>query len=119
MQEMCHVFSWQCAPKARIISGGRGPGDRGCLIELKKSRATKPKLKYCGNNRLPAYGYGGSGHAKPRNAAHGAVSMAASAISGLMWRHAVQGGHWLDHDPIALAVLVIGIGIVVLFALSI
>jgi hypothetical protein len=65
--------------------------------------------------RLPAYDYGGSGHAEPRNAAHGAVSMAASAISGLMWRHACT----IDHDPIALAVLVIGIGIVVLFALSI
>jgi hypothetical protein len=31
----------------------------------------------------------------------------------------VQGGHWLEHDSIALAVLVIGIGIVMLVALSI
>jgi hypothetical protein len=31
----------------------------------------------------------------------------------------VQGRHWLDYDPIALAVLVIGIGIVALLALSI
>ena len=31
----------------------------------------------------------------------------------------VLGGHWLDYDPIALAALVIGIGIVILLALSI
>jgi hypothetical protein len=31
----------------------------------------------------------------------------------------VHGGHWLDYDPVALAVLVIGIGIVALLALSI
>jgi hypothetical protein len=31
----------------------------------------------------------------------------------------VQGGHWLDYDPIALAVLIIGIGVVTLLALSI
>ena len=31
----------------------------------------------------------------------------------------VQGGRWLDHDSIALAVLVIGIGVVMLLALSI
>jgi hypothetical protein len=31
----------------------------------------------------------------------------------------VQDGHWLDYDPVALAVLVIGIGIVALLALSI
>jgi hypothetical protein len=31
----------------------------------------------------------------------------------------VQGGHWLDYDHIALAVLVMGIGIVMLVALSI
>ncbi len=30
----------------------------------------------------------------------------------------VQGGHWLDYDPVALAVLVIGIGIVALLAFS-
>jgi hypothetical protein len=30
-----------------------------------------------------------------------------------------QGEHWLDYDPIALAVLVIGIGIVTLLALMI
>jgi hypothetical protein len=31
----------------------------------------------------------------------------------------VQSKHWLDYDPVALAVLVIGIGIVALLALSI
>ena len=31
----------------------------------------------------------------------------------------VQSRHWLDYDPVALAVLVIGIGIVALLALSI
>jgi hypothetical protein len=31
----------------------------------------------------------------------------------------VLGGHWLEYDPIALAVLVIGIGAVALLALSI
>jgi hypothetical protein len=30
----------------------------------------------------------------------------------------VGRGHWLDYDPVALAVLVIGIGIVMLIALS-
>jgi hypothetical protein len=30
-----------------------------------------------------------------------------------------QGGHWLDYDPIALAVLVLGIAIVTLLALII
>ena len=31
----------------------------------------------------------------------------------------VQGGHWLDYDAIALAALVIGIGAVMLLALTI
>jgi hypothetical protein len=31
----------------------------------------------------------------------------------------VQSRHWLDYDPVALAVLVMGIGIVMLVALSI
>jgi hypothetical protein len=31
----------------------------------------------------------------------------------------VQSGHWLDYDPVALAVLVIGIGIIALLAFSI
>ena len=31
----------------------------------------------------------------------------------------VQGGHWLDYDAIALAVLVIGLGAVMLLALTI
>jgi hypothetical protein len=31
----------------------------------------------------------------------------------------VQRGHWLEYDPIALAALVIGIGIVMLVALNI
>jgi hypothetical protein len=31
----------------------------------------------------------------------------------------MQRRHWLDYDPIALAVLVIGIGIIELFALII
>jgi hypothetical protein len=30
-----------------------------------------------------------------------------------------RGGHWLDYDPVALAILVIGIGIVALLAVSI
>jgi hypothetical protein len=30
-----------------------------------------------------------------------------------------QGRHWLDYDPVALAVLVIGIGLIELLALSI
>jgi hypothetical protein len=30
-----------------------------------------------------------------------------------------QGGHWLDYDSVALAVLAIGLGIVVLIALMI
>ena len=35
------------------------------------------------------------------------------------WVMRVQRGHWLDYDPVALAALVIGIGIVMLVALSI
>jgi hypothetical protein len=31
----------------------------------------------------------------------------------------VQSGHWLDYDPVALVVLVLGIGAVALLALSI
>jgi hypothetical protein len=31
----------------------------------------------------------------------------------------IQQRHWLDYDPIALAVLVIGIGLIELLALSI
>jgi hypothetical protein len=31
----------------------------------------------------------------------------------------VQGRHWLDYDPVAIAALIIGIGIVMLVALSI
>jgi hypothetical protein len=31
----------------------------------------------------------------------------------------LQRGHWLEYDPIALAALVIGIGIVMLVALNI
>jgi hypothetical protein len=31
----------------------------------------------------------------------------------------VQSGHWLDYDPIALVVLVLGIGAVALLAFSI
>jgi hypothetical protein len=30
-----------------------------------------------------------------------------------------QGRHWLDYDPVALAVLVVGIGLIELLALSI
>jgi hypothetical protein len=49
---------------------------------------------------------------------NGAAAMAASAfrIDGVM---RVQGGHWLDHDSTALAVLIIGISVVMLLALSI
>jgi len=31
----------------------------------------------------------------------------------------VQSGHWLDYDPVALVILVVGIGAVALLALSI
>jgi hypothetical protein len=31
----------------------------------------------------------------------------------------VQSGHWLDYDPVALVVLLLGIGVVALLALSI
>jgi hypothetical protein len=31
----------------------------------------------------------------------------------------VQSRHWLDYDPVAVAVLIIGIGIVALLAFSI
>jgi hypothetical protein len=31
----------------------------------------------------------------------------------------IQMGHWLDYDPVALAVLVIGIGMIELLALII
>ena len=31
----------------------------------------------------------------------------------------VYSGHWLDYDPVALVILVVGIGAVVLLALSI
>jgi hypothetical protein len=31
----------------------------------------------------------------------------------------VQSGHWLDYDPVALAILVVGSGAVALLALSI
>jgi hypothetical protein len=31
----------------------------------------------------------------------------------------VQSGHWLDYDPVALLVLIVGIGAVALLALSI
>jgi hypothetical protein len=31
----------------------------------------------------------------------------------------IQGWHWLDYDPVALAVLVIGIGMIELLALII
>jgi hypothetical protein len=31
----------------------------------------------------------------------------------------VQSGHWLDYDPVALLVLVVGIGAVALIAFSI
>ena len=45
--------------------------------------------------------------------------MVASAISGFVYEMRVQGRHWLDYDLVALAVLVIGIGIVMLLALSV
>jgi hypothetical protein len=31
----------------------------------------------------------------------------------------VQSGHWLDYDPLALAVLVVGIGVVAVIAFTI
>ena len=34
-------------------------------------------------------------------------------------RMRAQGGHWLDYDPVALVVLILGIGAVALLTLSI
>jgi hypothetical protein len=61
---------------------------------------------------------GGSGHAEPRRCCQQGRRKAVSVVfgGGVM---RVQRGHWLDYDPVALAVLVIGIGIVMLVALSI
>ena len=61
----------------------------------------------------------GSDHAEPRNAAHGAAELAASVFWGSCGVMRAQGGHWLDYDSVALAVLAIGLGIVVLVALTI
>ena len=44
--------------------------------------------------------------------------MAASAISGCGVMR-IQGEHWLEYDSIALGALIIGIGMVMLVALSI
>ena len=47
--------------------------------------------------------------------------MAASVIL-VLWCCVVmrfRGAHWLDYDPVALTALVVGIGIVMLVALSI
>jgi hypothetical protein len=74
-------------------------------------------LKY-GRNDHPIQTYCGSDHAEPRNAADGAAAMAASAISGLV-SNARTRWHWLRYDSVALAVLAIGLGIVILFALTI
>ena len=52
------------------------------------------------------------------DAADGAAAMAASVVFGCGVMR-VQRGHWLDYDPVALAALVIGIGIVMLIALNI
>jgi hypothetical protein len=38
-------------------------------------------------------------------------------VRGVM--HVHGRGHWLDYDPVALAILVIGIGVVALLAISI
>jgi hypothetical protein len=80
--------------------------------------ATKPKLKYCGNNRLLACSC-----AAPVTLNHGMPPMGPPQWRPLLFRDwcgvmRIQDGHWLDHDFIALAVLVIGIGIVMLVALS-
>ena len=47
------------------------------------------------------------------------ISLHSSAIKFNSARMYLQRRHWLDYDPIALAVLVIGIGIIELFALII
>jgi hypothetical protein len=54
-----------------------------------------------------------------REAAGGVVS---AALSLRIWtgrRTMQQKVYWLDYDPVALAVLLIGIGMIGLFALSI
>ena len=50
--------------------------------------------------------------------ARGAAVRAASVFCDWYSVMRVLGEHWLDHDPIALAVLVVGIGIVMLVVLS-
>ena len=45
--------------------------------------------------------------------------MAASVFWGSCGVMRVQGGHWLDYDSVALAVLAIGLAIVMLVALTI
>jgi hypothetical protein len=44
--------------------------------------------------------------------------LATKVVQGRHIMH-VQRRHWLDYDPVALAVLVIGIGMIELLALSI
>jgi hypothetical protein len=45
------------------------------------------------------------------------VAASAFRIDGVIMR--AQGGHWLDYDSTALAVLLLGISVVMLLALSI
>ena len=51
------------------------------------------------------------------DAGNGAAARRLLLFSGCVMP--VQRGHWLEYDPIALAALVIGIGIVMLVALNI
>ena len=67
-------------------------------------------MKYCGNERALTV-KGGSGLIKP-----GTLSFLIRIDWDIM---RVQGGHWLDYDPIALAALLFGIGTVLLVALNI
>jgi hypothetical protein len=48
----------------------------------------------------------------------GPSQMAASVFCDWRCVMRVLGGHWLEHDPIALAALVVGIAIVMLVVLS-
>jgi hypothetical protein len=67
-------------------------------------------LKYCGNERALTL------KAVPVTSSPGTLPFLIRIEWDIM---RVQGGHWLDYDPIALAALLFGIGTVLLVALNI